>query len=471
MLFYKLKYLLFLSAILAVFSCRKDSIITDPSAKLEFTTDTVMFDTVFATVGSTTHNFRVHNKNKKAIVISSIQLEGGFNSQFRINVDGISGTSFTNIEIPAGDSIYIFVEVTIDQTSGVLPFVINDAIVFVTNSNIQEVKLVAWGQDAHFFNGSILCDMTWTNDKPYVIYNSILVDSACTLTINQGVQIYSHSNAGIFVDGTLIVNGTIDDPVVFQGDRLESFYDDLPGQWFGIFLLRGSTNSVIEHAIIKNAFYGVSAGSFSNPDLNAFTFANAPDVVIKRTTIQNMTYTGIFGFLSNITVENTLVYNCIQHSVHLAFGGTYNFTHVTMVNLAASGIDHSEASLEMGNFAESSQGHFSADLNASFTNCIVHGTLEDELVYDDDDIAQFSFDFNNCLLTTKLDVTGVGYNLILKNLNNSENPLFVNAFEDDYHLQSNSPCRDFGIPTFSGNDLDEVGRDATPDLGAYEYTP
>lgn len=432
---------------------------------LEFTTDTVMFDTVFTTIGSTTHNFRVHNTNNKTIVISSISLAGGTSSKFRLNIDGEPGTFWNDVEIPAGDSIYVFVEVTIDQSSGTLPFIINDSIVFVTNGNTQDVKLVAWGQDAHFFNSNIICDMTWTNDKPYVIYNSILVDSLCTLTINEGVQVYTHSNAGIFVDGTLSVNGTVDDPVIFQGDRLESYYDEIPGQWYGIFILRGSVNSVIEHAIIKNAFYGVSAGSFSNPDLNAFDLTNAPDVTIKQSIIQNMSYTGIFGFLSNIIVENTLVYNCVQHSAHLAFGGTYDFTHVTMVNMGASGVDHSEATLELGNFAESTQGHFSADLNATFTNCIITGSLDDELVYDDDNYAQFNYLYEKCVLTTKLDVTGTGYVDILKNVDSK----FIDIQENDYHLQAASPCRNYGKTTSVINDLDDVIRDASPDLGAYEY--
>jgi len=270
--------------------------------------------------------------------------------------------------------------------------------------------------------------------------------------------------------------GTVDNPVVFQGDRLESYYDDLPGQWYGIFILRGSTNSEIDHAIIKNAFYGVSAGSFSNPDLNAFTFANAPDVLIKRTTIQNMSYTGIFGFLSNITAENTLVYNCVQHSAHLAFGGTYDFTHVTMVNNGVTDVDHTDATLELGNFAESAQGHFSADLNATFTNCIISGSLDEELIYDDDNIAQFNYLYENCLLTTEQDVSAPEYISVLKNIHKStgpdiNGPIFMNSLEDDYHLQYQSPCRDYGKLTFVLDDLDDVTRDIAPDLGAYEYTP
>jgi len=225
-----------------VSACKKDRIITDSSAKLEFSVDTVVFDTVFTTVGSTTHQLRVYNRHKRNIIVSSIRIAGGSGSQFRMNVDGLPGNSFTEIEIPGEDSIYIFIEVTIDPSSGTLPFVVKDSIFFETNGNIQDVDLVAWGQDAHFFNSSIICDMTWINDKPYVIYNSILVDSGCTLTIEPGVLVYSHTNSAIYVNGTLIVNGSNNEPVLFQGDRTEAFYDDITAQWLGIFLLRERRN-------------------------------------------------------------------------------------------------------------------------------------------------------------------------------------------------------------------------------------
>src|SRR3989304_4986440 len=93
--------------LITIISCKKDAIITDPSAKLEFSTDTVIFDTVFTTIGSTTHFLKVYNRNNKKIIISSIQLAGGNNSRFRMNVDGIPATYVTDIEIPKKDSLYI----------------------------------------------------------------------------------------------------------------------------------------------------------------------------------------------------------------------------------------------------------------------------------------------------------------------------------------------------------------------------
>ena len=61
----------------------------------------------------------------------------------------------------------------------------------------------------------------WPNDKPHVVINSFLVDSLRKLTIQQGTRVYMHGNSGLFVYGTLETNGTKEDSVVFQGDRLE----------------------------------------------------------------------------------------------------------------------------------------------------------------------------------------------------------------------------------------------------------
>ena len=458
-------FILCLSVLASVLTaCKKDTLLTDSSAVLSFSTDTVLFDTVFTTIGSTTGYLKLYNTYDKKIKISSIYLAGGASSPFRINVDGSPGIVFIDIEIPANDSLYIFVEVTVDPTTGNLPFIVNDSIVFSTNGNTQDVNLVAWGQDAYFHNGETIGTSTWLSDKPHVIYNSILVDSLTTLTLDPGVMVHSHGYAGIFVKGTLDVNGTVDDPVIFQGDRLESFYDDVPSQWLGIFLLRGSSSNSIQHAIIKNAFYGVSVGSNDNPDLNSFTWSNAPDATISHTIIKNMTYIGIFGFLSDIDVSNTLVYNCGQHNAHLAFGGNYVFNHVTMSNYGYNAIDHSDPVLELGNFAESQQGHFSADLDATFTNCIIDGSLDDEIGFDNDQTGGFAYLFENCVLKTKFNTTTSNYVSVLKN----EFPYYVEAVEEDYHLATNSPCIDAGKVTSISDDLDGISRDPSPDIGCYE---
>jgi hypothetical protein len=169
-------FFLITAVIVFVSSCRRDEITTDSSAKIEFSTDTLLFDTVFTTIGSVTKIVKVYNNNAQAIQIASIDLDGGSQSQFRINVNGDNGTHFENVFLEAGDSLFIFVEVTVDPTNSNTPYVIEDQILFNTNGNNQVVQLAAWGQDAYFHGGTtqnelyvLPCGAIWNNDKPHVI--------------------------------------------------------------------------------------------------------------------------------------------------------------------------------------------------------------------------------------------------------------------------------------------------------------
>ena len=160
-------------------SCRKDKI--NSSAGLSLSADTLTFDTLFTSIGSTTKFFTIRNTQKEAIKISNIKLAGGTTSSYRINVDGDAGINFNDIEIPAKDSIYVFVEVTVDPNTTALPFIIEDSIQFLTNGILQQVQLNAYGQNAHFFNAdSIETNTVWNDDLPYVILDYLQIkQSAC----------------------------------------------------------------------------------------------------------------------------------------------------------------------------------------------------------------------------------------------------------------------------------------------------
>jgi len=270
--------ILILSVLLVIFSCRKeDEIDSNPSTKLEFSQDTVLFDTVFSTVGSVTQWLTIRNNSSKKVVISSISILGG-TKQFRMNVDGVPGRTITNMEIPAKDSIFMFVEVTVNPNNQTLPFLITDQIQFITNGNDQRIDLVAYGQNALFYTPDVfprnLPDYTttgndpnlsettvWTDSIPIVIYGYLVVDSLDVLIIRPGTQIYLHGGAGIWVykDGNIKVRGEKDNPVVFQGDRLDEPYNELSGQWERIWINEGRFNNTFSYAVIKNAFIGIQA--------------------------------------------------------------------------------------------------------------------------------------------------------------------------------------------------------------------
>ena len=262
-------------------SCRKDeSISSDPSLKLSFSADSVIFDTVFTTMGSVTKRLMVYNQNENAVTISSVKLAGGSNSPYRINIDGSSGTEIRDIEIGGNDSLFVFVRVTVDPVNDNPPLVVKDRVVFEANGNRQDVDLVAWGQDAHFILGTKQSEglppykiiagadenVQWTNDKPYVIVGYAVVDSLGFLTIDPGCRIHFYNNSGLWVYryGGIQVNGSLEEPVTFEGVRLEEAYGDVPGQWDRIWINESPVNSEFNHAIIKNGTIGIQAETFSN---------------------------------------------------------------------------------------------------------------------------------------------------------------------------------------------------------------
>ena len=157
--------LLFAIAVLWLFSCKKEKFTTSHTALLRTDVDTVHFDTVFTTTGSVSQVFKIRNENAKGIRISNVQLAGGVQSPFRINVDGIQGPEIHDIDVAANDSAYVFITVRIDPTSGQLPFIIRDSIAIQYNDRTQWVQLAAYGQNAHFLKDKIVTvNQVWTND-------------------------------------------------------------------------------------------------------------------------------------------------------------------------------------------------------------------------------------------------------------------------------------------------------------------
>ena len=469
---YKLILPLFL--IIILLSCNKEKIISSPDAKLNFSTDTVMFDTVFTTIGSTTKQFKIYNKHNSKINISSIRLANNGNSNFMININGISDKYFSNIEIPANDSLFVFVEVNVNPNGKNSPMVIHDSIVFITNGNTQDVDLVAFGQDAHLINGQRIPvnanDTVWKNDKPYLIYNSMLVDSLKTLTIEAGAKLYFHKNSNLLVKGTLIVNGTLDKPVIFQGDRLEELYKNIPGQWGAIALIPGSKDNKINYAIIKNGVLGIQVGEYNKL---------SPDLTITNTKIQNMTFGGIYAFNSTINASNDIIANCGYYAVSLLVGGNYDFNHCTIANYYGSYSSYSnrsEPSLVISNNITINNTSYLGDIvKANFGNCIIYGNNTNEIGIGEDtsSIVTFNYKFDHCLIKVddKFKIDSTHYSDIIKN----KDPKFLSVYNDslNFQLDSISPAIDAGSIEIAKKfplDYNQQSRlnDKGPDLGAYE---
>lgn len=482
--------LLIIILLISITSCDKEEKInTDSSVKLEFSSDTIIFDTVFTTIGSTTKKLMIYNKEKQKIKISSISLARGEDSPFKINIDGAAVTDINDIEIRGGDSLYIFVRITINPNNNDNPLIQADSIIFETNGNLQDIDLVAWGQDANYItpdtyrNGfpayKIIVheneNITWENNKPYVIYGYAVIDSTGVLNINQGTKIYFHQNSGIWVykGGSIKVNGTINEPVYFQGDRLEEFYKDIPGQWDRIWLNESSVDNEFNYAIIRNSHIGIQAETLNSQMGNK--------LIIKNTIIENMTGIGIFSRNYNIVAANNVISNCGGYNIALTLGGNYDFRHCTIANFWDYSVRNTPA-VYFNNYIEYADeygnvsSHNDFDLTkAYFGNCIIYGNNDDEIEPDKRYSAEFNFTFDHCLLKTEKDISEPNYIDCLKNLD----PLFKNIEENNFEIDTViSPAVNAGSINIVNSSILNIStdingenriEDSNPDLGAYEF--
>jgi hypothetical protein len=452
--------------------CRKDPLNEDSSARLEFSTDTIVFDTVFTTVGSATRQFKVYNRGRKAVNITSIKLAGGSTSNFHLNIDGVPAVSTGDILLRGGDSMYVFVDVDVDPNNSNSPLMIEDSVQFETNGNHQHVILNAVGQDAYFhYNTYLNCNEIWTNDKPHIIYGFAVVPQCCTLTLMPGTRVYLHNNGVLAADScsTLKVLGAAGNPVTFQGDRLESDYADEPGQWNFIWLSSQSHDNVIDWAVIKNGNVGVLCDSTYAPSAN-------PTVKITNTRIMNMALAGIYGRDSWIEGDNVAVSNCAQYCVAIAYGGKCKFRHCSFGDFWDIDTRTTPCVL-LNNWYEVSDGvnNYRDLTQADFYNCILYGTVENELGLDSNASApssiQYNYFFKNCLIKTNINTSNTTH---FQNCIINQNPVFHDPHNNDLHISVSSAGKDLGdaaIGALVPLDLENNPRTPAPDIGAYEYEP
>ncbi len=461
------KWFLFVHLFIIIVSCKKENFYTGNDAKLKFSIDTLQFDTVFTTIGSATRYFIVYNIQNKPIKISSIRLAKGNQSFFRMNVNGISTKEIKNVEVEAKDSLFIFVEVKIDPTNQNNPVVIQDSIEFHLNGNMQDIDLVAFGQDVHLINAQIISEhTTWIADKPYLIYNSMLVDSNVTLTIEAGATLYFHHKSRMYIKGTLIANGSLQSPIIFRGDRLESWYQKIPGQWDGIYFVMGSKDNVMNYCEVRNAIIGIQADTLAS--------LTQPTLTISNSKILNMNVAGIFAQGSTIKAWNCIIANCGQFAIALTIGGSYEFYHCTIYNTWYY-TNRQTPSVWLNNYYQDIYGNIQVRPleKATFANCIIYGNRETEIIIDKFPSSPvFAYEFRNCLIKAGNDLNTQNQTNWI-NIYKNEQPKFIDASNEKFELDSLSFCIDKG-DLFIGTQYpwDYKGNsrisDAKPDLGAIE---
>ena len=485
--------------LISITSCRKDFSTIPSFGNLEFSQDTVFLDTIFTGIGSSTYSFKVYNKSNDDITIPNIALEKGNSSSYRLNVDGVPGKVFDEIDILANDSIFVFVETTSD-VGGTNELLYTDRVLFDNGNKQQDVDLVTLVKDANFIFparneltmeidtlflnnestgllGRFLKDeeLTITSEKPTVIYGFAAVPEGKTLTIEAGAKIHFHDNSGLIIDtgATLKVEGTLESKVIFEGDRLEPNFNNIAGQWGAIWLRGGSVNSSIEHAVIKNAIVGLLVDGITN--------FRSPTLNIINSEVYNHSSFGILGRNTNIRGANLVIGDAGQASLAATLGGFYSFNHCTFANYWNNSLRQLPTVL-VNNFItfQDENGEEvteTLDLtSATFVNCIIDGSNNIEFLLDRVEGSSFNYSINNCMIqfndtnddfidVAELDFTNEFYRDVILN----GNPNFRNTRENDFIIGQESDAIDKALRSIYRNDILGVDRTMAPDIGAYQH--
>jgi hypothetical protein len=515
-------FILLAGILISVTSCRTDfDFETSANGSLRFSRDTVYLDTVFTNIGSSTYTLKVYNKSNKNVSIPTIQLGKRENSKYRMTVDGMRGVNdegkiFNNVELLAKDSLYIFIETTAGiADANPTDFLYTDQIQLGNNVDFQKVELVTLIQDAYFIypkrdeNGvydsvpiglnedSAIAlikgrnlehdhpdnhdEFTFGNEKPYVIYGYASVPSGETLHIKPGARVHFHADSGLIIQegGRLEIAGlaspteSIENEVVFEGDRLEPDYSDVAGQWGFIYLRQGSTAD-IDHFTLKNAIVGLLV-------------ENNSDVMnIKNTQIYDCSNVGILARAANINGSNIVINSAGVAGLACTLGGTYNFTHCTFNNNWPSS---KQVAVTVDNYYldENNQPVSNNLAAANFNNCIIFGSNQIEMLLNKTTAAGFDFNykFDHCLI--KFNNVNNPYtnhpeyqflndplhyidNIIAKNGNVKAD--FLDAENNKLIIGADSDAKGNANPIFSTGTSDILGNPRTDpsDIGAYNFT-
>ena len=502
-------FLFFIGILITISSCRTDFETVASTGDLKFSRDTIYLDTVFTNIGSSTYTLKVYNHSKNDITIPTIQLGKGLNSKYRMTVDGMQGNQgkiFNNVNLLAKDSLYIFIETTANIVdANPTDFLYTDQILFDGGTNLQKVELVTLIQDAIFLypkkfgdgttetlpigdeeiygffldendpvNGN---ELKFTNKKPYVVYGYAAVPSGKTVTFDPGARVHFHAfsglilaaNASLNVNGTTSTTDNLENEVIFEGDRLEPDFSDVPGQWGAIWLTDGSTNHKINHLTIKNSTIGLLIQN-----------NNGTTVDIKNTQIYNSSIYGVRAQTAKINGENLVINSAGKASLFCEYGGDYKFTHCTFNNNWPSS---SQVAVYVNNYFNGATPEVKDLKAATFNNCIIYGSYSNEMILKKKTGAAFVYQFNNCLIkfeNTSNDFTNdpdyqfatdpVHYNnILLSNTVVKNDPKFFKVAENKLNIDNTSAAFAKGNATYLVP-LDVIGNTRTlpPDLGAYQ---
>lgn len=462
-----MKNILLLVALVALLTaCIEDNFSTSTTDVLEFSTDSVKFDTVITAQSTPTKQFVVYNRGKKQLRISSIKMAGRSDKgHFYLNVDGVKGTEFHDVEVRGNDSIYVFVESYLDEMRQDAPVEISDLIEFETNGVKQQVVAHAWGQDVVRLHGDTIGrSVHFTADKPYLIYDTLFVALGATLTLDAGATLLFHDKGAMRVAGRLVANGTQERPVVLRGDRLDHVvgtinFDIMSGQWGGVIFTPPTRLNELHHVTMSGSSIGMHV-SASDTLTRALYLHNC---VLHNASTSVFTSGG--AWVDAVGTE----FSDAAESVVNFIGGKVNLVQCTLANYYLF-----KAPTDPIIFVYlQDDDHVVDELKARFDNCVIYGNTSEINM---GDLTGTDVMLRYCLLKSAGDDDANFISCVWQG-----DPKFYTEREKyifDYRLHDESDAIGRGNPAlcpasarYDRYGQDRLARGGSVDLGAYTWIP
>ena len=368
--------------------------------RILFSTDTLQMDTVLSAQNSVVRSFSIYNRNSDGISITAVDFMDNAAGGFHVNVDGTSitgGTLPVSIDCRKDDSLQVFVDFYTPDADQDEKQLHEATLIFtLANGQKQSVVLQGYSQDViRLKNLHVQSDLTLNARRPYLIQDSLTVEQGATLTLQPGVRLFFQPSALLRVDGTLLSNGTLSQPVVLRGERMDQMfegqpYDRISGQWQGILISPNSFGNTLNYTDIHAGSYGILLQPTENAGTTKLTLLNS---VLHNVTGNCLQSTG-----ARIVCANSQISNAGQHCVSIC-GGDASFYFCTLAQFYPfSGLRGT--ALIFTNYSGATAWPLQ---NIGFQSCLITGYSDDEIEGSPGKnfpSVPFNYSFLNCLLNT-----------------------------------------------------------------------
>ncbi|QZE14407.1 hypothetical protein K4L44_00525 [Halosquirtibacter laminarini] len=444
-------------------ACKLNDEVGFSGGDLAFSTDTIMVDTLFADHASKVYNLKVYNPSDKNLLVHHVSLQGGDNSVYKVNVDGMSGSSFQDISILPKDSLFLFIKAKFPSSENSAPILMKDSIFFKTDMGTAKVLLIGWNQNFERIPSFTDTKTVLKSDKPYLVSKMVEVPVSHELIVKAGTQLYFDLDAGVNVKGRVIVEGTSDSFVQFYTSNRDTMYRDVANQWKGLYFASTSRDNKMSWCDIRNANSGC-------------VFEEGSSAKLDHLKMEKMTWTGIQATNASLHVSNSLIADVRYYAVLLQGGGDYFFDCCTLTNFNSPNLNgfRTNASLFITDNIEKEEKSAVADFHSLvWRNSIVEGPFYNEVEIVDSESAQKVVQFEHCLLRCDFKALNLQKEQTEGSMVSDRNT-FIDNGKANYHLSEKSLAKGLGIYTESYSNLDldglQRGEGSRYDVGCYRWT-